>query len=104
MGGTLASRLRALTGSPALTLWPCPRHRDLAYQRRLRQARGPGPEDVGCRHLTKFARTHHKLRPVPGATRLEVGPRESRAGSWAPKYASPASSRATNNRLIAVMA
>ena len=25
----------ALTGSPALTPWPCPRHRDLAYQWRL---------------------------------------------------------------------
>src|SRR3954471_13259731 len=27
--------------------------------------------------------------PVPGATRLEVGPRESRAGSRVPRYTSP---------------
>src|SRR4051812_39810435 len=26
---------------------------------------------------------------VPGATRLVVGPRESRAGSWVPRYTSP---------------
>ena len=26
---------------------------------------------------------------MPGATRLEVGPRESRAGSWVPRYTSP---------------
>ena len=53
----------APTGSPALTLWFCPWHRDLAYQRWLRPARGPGPEDIECRHLTKFAGTHHKIRP-----------------------------------------
>src|SRR3954466_14475545 len=41
--------------------------------------------------------------PVPGATRLEVGPRESRVGSWAPRYTSPAPAGATNNRLIAVI-
>ena len=30
----------ALTGSPALIPWPCPRHRDLAYQRRLSSFEG----------------------------------------------------------------
>ena len=41
----------------------CPRHRAPAYQRRLRPAREPGPEDVEHRHLAKFAGTHSKIRP-----------------------------------------
>src|SRR3954470_11397207 len=74
-GGCLSIATQGLTGSPALTLWPCPRHRDLAYQRRLRQARGPGPEDVEQkgehrrgRRVTRGPRpvTPLKLPPGPG--------------------------------------
>ena len=50
LSGTIRSRAKrgalehhdswALTGSPALTPWPCPRHRDLAYQRWLSSLEG----------------------------------------------------------------
>ena len=41
----------------------CPRHRALGYQRRMRPAQEPGPEDIEHRHLAKFAGTHSKIRP-----------------------------------------
>ena len=51
-------------------------------------ARGPGPEDVERLHLT-VSQEHTTVEDSrPGATRLEVGPRESRAGSRVPIYTS----------------
>ena len=52
-------------------------------------ARGPGPEDVEHLHLTKLQEHTIDKGLEPGATRLEVGPRESRAGSRVPRYTSP---------------
>ena len=51
-------------------------------------ARGPGPEDVERLHLT-VTQEHTAVEDSRlGATRLEVGPRESRAGSRVPIYTS----------------
>ena len=51
-------------------------------------ARGPGPEDIERLYLT-IPQEHTAIKdPRPGATRLEVGPRESRAGSRVPIYTS----------------
>ena len=50
--------------------------------------RGPGPQDVQRLHLT-ISQEHTAVKdPRPGATRLKVGPRESRAGSRVPRYTS----------------
>ena len=51
-------------------------------------ARGPGPKDVECLHLTALQGHTAAQGSRPNATRLEVGPRESRAGSPVPRYTS----------------
>src|SRR4051812_18021408 len=47
-----------------------------------RGRRVPASNQILQEHISRYG-------PVPGATRLEVGPRESRAGSRVPIYTSP---------------
>src|SRR3954468_12173765 len=47
-----------------------------------RGRRVPASNQILQEHISRYG-------PVPGATRLEVGPRESRAGSRVPRYTSP---------------
>src|SRR3954463_1742190 len=49
-----------------------------------RGRRVPASNQILQEHISRYG-------PVPGATRLEVGPRESRAGSRVPRYTSPSS-------------
>ena len=65
-----------------------PRHCDLSYQRRLRSLEGQGLRTESICILTTLQEHTIDKGPEPGATRLEVGPRESRAGSRVPRHTS----------------